>query len=204
MTILVALVLAWSAAAGQITVTASVAPVEAELKAKLEREPRHIPHYLALARLYSDVRRYDEAEATLRRALVLKPDAREVYSQLFLLFQNLHQFEKGLALADAWALVAPSNPDPPTMRAAAFYKMAEDERRTTREQRFDIVQRGLSAADAALALNPDHVPAVFIKIGLVSVKAVLASDSERPAIETEKQELIRRYEELMAAARRRR
>ena len=176
--------------------TASVAPVEADLKAKLAREPHHIPHYLELARLYYDVRRYDEAEATLRRALVLKPDAREVYSQLFLQFQNQHQFEKGLALAEAWALVAPSSPDPPTMRAGAYYMMAEDERGTTREQRLDIVQRGLTAADAALALKPDHAPAVYVKLGLVYVKAALASESERPALEAEKQALTQLLEKL--------
>jgi tetratricopeptide (TPR) repeat protein len=195
-TILVALVLAWSAAAGQITVTASVAPVEAELKAKLEREPRHIPHYLALARLYSDIRHYHEAEATLRRALVIKPDAREVYGELFLLFHQTHHFEKGLPLADAWERIAPADPEAPTMRAGAYFKLAERDRPGASRERLDFVARGLAAADAALSLNPDYGPAVYAKIGLVSVKASLVSDTERRALESERQALIDRLENL--------
>jgi TonB family protein len=173
------------------TVTASIAPVEADLKAKLEREPRHIPHYLALARLYFDVRRPAEAEALLRRALTVQPDAVDVYRQLFLQFGQTHEYEKAIALATSWAALAPSSPEPPTMRAGGHLKRAEHGPKDA-EDRMAMIAAGLADVDAALALKPDHIPALYIKGQLVALKATLVPPAERPAIEAERDALIER------------
>lgn len=178
-------------APAQITVTASIAPVEAELKAKIEREPRHIPHYLALARLYLDVRRPGDAEALLRRALTVQPGDVDVYRQLFLQFDRTGEYEKVIALAGSWAALAPSSPEPPTMRAAGHMRRAEHGPKDS-EDRLAMIAAGLADADAALALKPGHLPALYVKAQLVALQATLVPPAERAATEAERDALIER------------
>jgi len=175
----------------QITITASIAPVEAELKAKIEREPRHIPHYLALARLYRDVRRPAEAESILRRALTVQPGDVEVHRQLILQFDQTHEYEKAIALASSWAQLAPANPEPRAMRAGVYLRRAEHESKSSHE-RLALIVTGLSDADAALAMNAEYMAALYIKAQLVALKATLVAPAERAAVEAERDGLIER------------
>jgi TonB family protein len=191
LTLMLAGFAAGQAPGAQSTVTASIAPAEAELKAKLQREPRHIPHYVELARLYLDVRRPADAESLLRRALTVQPGDVDVYRQLFLQFDRTREYEKAIALASSWAELAPSSPEPPTMRAGGHLRRAEHELKAA-DDRLAMIGAGLADADAALALKPEHLPALYVRAQLVALQATLVPPAERASIEAERDALIER------------
>jgi TonB family protein len=168
-----------------VRVVASLAPEEADLKGRIEREPHRTSLCLDLAALYETVGHEDDAERVLRQAVAIASGARDVYERLFAHFRRLRQHDRAVPLADEWRLREPASADPYVALAWLYlYHPA-----ATREERLAFVARGLAAADAALAIQRDLTAAFEVKRQLLALKWIVSDGEARPAVETEQRAL---------------
>jgi TonB family protein len=186
--ILVAAVLGGPAqpGAGYLLVTFNLGPLEADLRARIEREPSHISNRLELARLYDTAGSRGAAEHTLLQALAIERSPR-VYRQLIQHYRRFRQHPVAVPIAIEWAEREPSDPEPRVQLSALYlYHPAQ-----TGAERLDLIVRGLAAAEKALALEPGHVPALEMKRQLLALKWIVADWSARPAIAAEQEALAK-------------
>jgi TonB family protein len=168
-----------------VRVVGSLAPAEAGLKGRIEREPHRSSLYLDLAEIYESVGSEDEAERVLRQALAAAPGARDVYERLFAHFRRLKQYDRAVPIADEWRRSEPASADPHVALAWLYlYHPA-----ATLEDRLAFVTRGLAAADAALAIQPSFSAAFEVKRQLLALKWIVSDGEARPAVEAEQRAL---------------
>src|SRR5262245_8826988 len=89
---------------------------EAQLRA-IEQHPGQLQNYYSLASTYTKLSRHEEAIATLRKALALKPEA-EGFSRLGELLYRLRRTDEVVQNYEAWLCAEPDNPIPRHMLAA--------------------------------------------------------------------------------------
>jgi predicted TPR repeat methyltransferase len=90
--------------------------IEVHLRAA-EREPGDVQNYYALANAYKDMGRVDEALATLRKALAMRPEP-EGFRRLGQLLYGLRRTDEAAANYRAWLEVEPASPVASHMLAA--------------------------------------------------------------------------------------
>lgn len=170
-------------ASAPLRVLGSVAPVEAALKARIERDPTDIQAILDLASLYETVGHDDDAERVLRQALAVAP--RRAYEALLAHFRRSRNSARALAVAEEWRLKEPVSPDP--LVALAWLHLYQAAGRS--EHRRALVDEGLARADEALSLETAYAPAFEVKRQLLALKWILADREERSAIERDQRAL---------------
>jgi TonB family protein len=84
----------------------------------------------------------------------------------------------------------PVSPDTNVRIAQEYWDKANRDTSLTPEQKLDTILKGLAAVDRALAVNPNHVPAVIYKNILLRMQASLTDGAE------DKARLIRQADEL--------
>jgi len=173
-------------AAGPVRVIFNLAPLEADLKQQIEREPNHISNRLELARLYDVAGSHAAAERTLLEAFAIERSPR-VYRQLIAHYRRVREYPRAIPIAVEWSEREPSDPEPLVhLSALHLYHPAQNA-----DQRHDLIARGLAYADKALTLDRGHIPALEMKRQLLALKWIVADWSGRPAIDAEQEALAR-------------
>jgi tetratricopeptide (TPR) repeat protein len=139
-------------------------------------EPSEPANYGALAKLYEEAGRYDDAEKQLLKAQEMKPGDPSVYTMLANYYNRQGDFPKTI---DALQKAADLNPKDPEgyHRIAVFYwdKANKDFRLSLNDKR-DYIMKGLAMEDKALGLNPDYMEAMTYKNILLRLQANTEKD----------------------------
>ena len=132
---------------------------------------------MALAKLYEDAGRYEDAEAQYNKAKEVKPNDPSVLAGMAGFYNRQGDFPKTIAALEAAAALEPNNPEG-YHRVAVFYwdKSRGDFRLSANEKR-DFIQKGLAMEDKALSLNPDYMEAMTYKNILLRLKANITTDA---------------------------
>jgi tetratricopeptide (TPR) repeat protein len=142
----------------------------------IQLEPNEPSNYGALAKLYEEAGRYDEAEAQLVKAQQMKPNDPSVYTMLANFYNRQGDFPKTI---DALQKAADLNPKDPEgyHRIAVFYwdKANKDFRLSMNDKR-DYITKGVAMEDKALGLNPDYMEAMTYKNILLRLQANTEKD----------------------------
>jgi|SwirhisoilCB1_FD_contig_91_1106905_length_1022_multi_2_in_0_out_0_1 tetratricopeptide (TPR) repeat protein len=153
-------------------------PAKAEpvYKQIIEMDPGEPANYAALAKLYEDAGRYDDAEAQLLKAQEVKPNDPAVYTNLANFYNKQGEFEKTIDALEKAANLNPNNPEG-WHRVATFYwdKARKDYRLSTAQQK-DYIMKGLAMEDKALGLNPEYMEAMTYKNILLRMQANTEKD----------------------------
>jgi tetratricopeptide (TPR) repeat protein len=157
-------------------------PVKAEpvYQEIIALEPSEPANYMALAKLYEDAGRYDDAEAQYAKASDVKPNDPAVLAGKAGYYNRQGDFPKTIAALEQAAALEPNNPEG-YHRVAVFYwdKTRGDFRLSPAEKR-DFIQKGLAMEDKALGLNPDYMEAMTYKNILLRLQANVEKD---PAVQ---------------------
>jgi len=139
-------------------------------------DPSEPGNYLALAKLYEDAGRYDDAEAQYEKAKQVKPNDPSVLAALAGYYNRQGDFPKTIAALEQAAALEPNNPEG-YHRVAVFYwdKTRGDFRLPVATQR-EYIMKGLAMEDKALGLNPDYMEAMTYKNILLRLQANIEKD----------------------------
>ena len=140
-------------------------PAEAEpiVKRMIEVDPSEYLNYLELAKIYENAGRYDEAEAQLLKAREVKPKQAEIYAALSAYYNRQGEFEKTVEALNTAADLQPENPQGYQLVAVFFWEKAFKDKRLTKAQEKEYIDKGIDATDKALKLNPDYIDALTYK-----------------------------------------
>jgi tetratricopeptide (TPR) repeat protein len=153
-------------------------PVKAEpvYQEIIALEPKEPGNYMALAKLYEDAGRYDDAEAQYNKAKEAKPNDPSVLAGLAGYYNRQGDFPKTIAALEQAAELEPNNPEGWHRVAVFYWDKTRGDFRLSDAQKRDYIQRGLAMEDKALGLNPDYLDALTYKNILLRLKANITKD----------------------------
>jgi tetratricopeptide (TPR) repeat protein len=156
-------------------------PAEAEpiVKRMIEVDPSEYLNYLELSKIYENAGRYDEAEAQLLKAREVTPKQPEIYAALSAYYNRQGEFEKTVEALNTAADLQPENPQGYQLVAVFFWEKAFKDKRLTKTQEQEYIDKGIDATDKALKLNPDYIDALTYKNILLRMKANLEPDPKK-------------------------
>jgi tetratricopeptide (TPR) repeat protein len=156
------------------------AAAEGVAKDLIATQPDEPGNYQALARLYQEQGRNEEAEAMFIKATEVKPRDPIGYQLLANFYNQQGEFDKTLQSFQKRAEIEPNNPEAwHTMGTFYYDKVLRDTRLAPAIAR-DYLLAGLQAEDKALELNHDYYEAVTYKGMLLGLQANKEKD---PAIQ---------------------
>ncbi len=139
-------------------------PTQAEpiVQEMIRIAPNDPGNYFALARIYEDAGRYEEAEAALLKARDTNPQDVTVYVQLSGFYNRQGQFDKTMEALHKAADINPNDPQGHQLVVGYYQDRLQKDRKDntlTPAQKKDYIEKGLAAGERALALNPDYIDA---------------------------------------------
>jgi tetratricopeptide (TPR) repeat protein len=167
-------------------------PAEAEpvVKRMIEVDPNEHENYFALAKIYEDAGRYEDAEAALLKAKEVRPNEQSVYLQLSGFYNRQGDFDKTMEPLHYAADLQPENPQGYHLVATYYEEKVRKDHRLPPAQAKEYVAKGIAAEDKALSLNKDYVDAMVYKNILLRRQATFETDRAKQL------ELIRQADEL--------
>jgi tetratricopeptide (TPR) repeat protein len=139
-------------------------------------EPNEPANYLALAKLYEDAGRYDDAEAQYNKAIQVKPNDAAVLAAQAGYYNRQGDFPKTIAALEQAAALEPNNPEG-YHRVGVFYQdKARQDFRLSPAQKREYILKGIEMEDKALSLNPDYMDAMTYKNILLRLQAGTEKD----------------------------
>ena len=153
-------------------------PVKAEpvYQEIIALEPKEPGNYMALAKLYEDAGRYDDAEAQYAKAKEVKPNDPSVLAGLAGYYNRQGDFPKTIEALEQAAALEPNNPEGYHRVAVFYWDKSRGDFRLSEAQKRDYIQKGLAMEDKALELNPDYLDALTYKNILLRLKANITKD----------------------------
>jgi len=153
-------------------------PAKAEpvYKEIIQLEPNEPQNYMALAQLYEDAGRYEEAEAELQKAKEVKPNDPTVYTGLAAFYNRQGDFDKTIDALTQAANLAPNNPEGWHLIATYYWDKARKDFRLSDAQKKDYILKGIAMDDKALSLNPNYLEAMTYKNILLRMQANAEKD----------------------------
>jgi tetratricopeptide (TPR) repeat protein len=152
---------------------AKAEPVYQEIIALDPNEPGN---YMALAKLYEDAGRYDDAEAQFEKAKAAKPNDPSVLASLAGYYNRQGDFPKTIEALEQAAALEPNNPEGYHRVAVFYWDKTRGDFRLSEGQKREYIQKGLAMEDKALQLNPDYMEAMTYKNILLRLKANITKD----------------------------
>ena len=134
-------------------------------------DPTSPENYLALAKLYEDSGRYDDAEAQYAKAKEAKANDPTVLAALAGYYNRQGDFEKTIGALQQAAALEPKNPEGYHRVATFYWEKANKDYRLSPAQKKDYIEKGLAMEDKALSLNPDYMDAITYKNILLRLEA---------------------------------
>jgi tetratricopeptide (TPR) repeat protein len=156
-------------------------PAKAEpvYKEMIALDPNAPENYMALAKLYEDAGRYDDAEAQYSKAKQVKPNDPSVLAGLAGYYNRQGDFPKTIEALEQAAALEPNNPEGYHRVATFYWEKANKDYRLSPAQRKDYITKGLAMEDKALSLNPDYMDAITYKNILLRLEAHDEKDLKR-------------------------
>jgi tetratricopeptide (TPR) repeat protein len=153
-------------------------PLKAEpvYKEIIALDPSEPTNYLALAKLYEDSGRYDDAEAQYTKALEVKPHDSSVLDAEAGYYNRQGDFAKTIAALEEAAAQEPKNPEGYHRVATFYWEKANKDYRLKDTEKKDYIMKGLAMEDKALGLNPDYMEAMTYKNILLRMQANTEKD----------------------------
>jgi len=156
-------------------------PTKAEpvYKQIIDLEPNEPANYAALAKLYEEAGRYDDAEAQLQKAQQAKPNDPSVYTNLASYYNRQGDFPKTIDSLEKAADLNPKDPEGYHRIAVFYWDKANKDFRLSLNDKRDYIMKGLAMEDKALGLNPDYVEAMTYKNILLRLQANTEKDPNK-------------------------
>jgi tetratricopeptide (TPR) repeat protein len=153
-------------------------PSKAEpiVRKMIEAEPNEPANYFALAKIFEEGGRYDEAEQAFLKGRDAKPNDPTVYTTLSAFYNRQGDFEKTIESLNKAATLAPDNPQGYQLVATYYWEKSSKDHRLTDPQKLDYIKKGLENVDKALQLNPSYVDALVYKGLLLRQQALVEKD----------------------------
>jgi len=153
-------------------------PAKAEpvYKEIIALDPQEPTNYLALAKLYEDSGRYDDAEAQYNKAKEVKPNDPSVLASLAAYYNRQGDFPKTIDALEKAAALEPNNPEGYHRVATFYWEKANKDYRLSAAEKKDYIMKGLGMEDKALSLNPDYMEAMTYKNILLRMQANTEKD----------------------------
>jgi tetratricopeptide (TPR) repeat protein len=153
-------------------------PLKAEpvYKEIIALDPSEPANYLALAKLYEDSGRYDEAEAQYNKAREVKPNDPSVLASIASYYNRQGDFAKTIDALEKAAALEPNNPEGYHRVATFYWEKANKDYRLSPAEKKDYIIKGLQMEDKALSLNPDYMEAMTYKNILLRMQALTEKD----------------------------
>lgn len=153
-------------------------PAEAEpiVKRMIQDNPNEVTNYFALAKIYEDAGRYEDAEAAHQKAVETKPNDPQVYTSMSAFYNRQGQFDKTMEALHKAADLEPQNPQGYHLVATYYQEKVQKDHTLKPEQAKEYAARGIEAENKALSLNPDYVDAMIYKNILLRHQARLEKD----------------------------
>ena len=139
-------------------------------------DPNEPANYMALAKLYEDAGRYDDAEEQFAKAKAAKPNDPSVLASLAGYYNRQGDFPKTIEALEQAAALEPNNPEGYHRVAVFYWDKTRGDFRLSDAQKRDYIQKGLAMEDRALNLNPDYMEAMTYKNILLRMKANITKD----------------------------
>jgi tetratricopeptide (TPR) repeat protein len=160
----------------------------------IQMDPGEPTSYFALAKIYEDAGRYEEAEQALLKARDAKPNDASVYNALAQYYNRQGEFEKTMEAFNKAAELDPNNPQGYHLIGSYYQEKASKDFRLTPAQKKEYNEKGIQAEDKALSLNPNYVEALVYKNILLRQLALVETDRDR------QQQLLKEADALRAKA----
>lgn len=145
----------------------------------IELDPNDPANYFALAKMYEDSGRYDEAEKVLIDAKDKKPNDSSVWMQLAGFYNRQGDFDKTIEALNERAVREPSNPEAFYTIGTFYWDKSYRDFRLADDKKAEYAAAGLKAVDKAIQLNPDYMEAITYRGLLLRVQAALEKDANR-------------------------
>lgn len=174
-------------------------PTQAEpiVQQMIQLSPSDAGNYFALAKIYEDAGRYEEAEQALLKARDANPDDVTVYVQMSGFYNRQGDFEKTMEALHKAADIRPDDPQGHQLVATYYWEKAQKDHTLSNPQKKDYIMKGIEAANRALALNPEYIEALTYKNILLRMQGNLETDmARRTALYKEADELRNKAMEL--------
>jgi tetratricopeptide (TPR) repeat protein len=175
-------------------------PVAAEpiVQEMISMSPNDVGNYFALAKIYEDAGRYEEAEQALLKAREVAPNDVTVYVQLAGFYNRQgDQFDKVMEALHKAADIQPNDPQGHQLVATYYWEKAQKDHTLSNAQKREYIMKGLEATDRALALNSEYIEALTYKNILLRMQGNLETDmARRTALYKEADELRNKAMEL--------
>ena len=158
-------------------------PTQAEpvVQDMIKLAPNEAGNYFALARIYEDAGRYEEAEQALVRARDTNPDDPSVYVQLSGFHNRQGEFDKTMEALHKAAEIRPDDPQGHQLVATYYWEKSHKDKTLSTAVKRDYILKGLEATDRALKINPDYVDALTYKNILLRMQANIETDMAKRA-----------------------
>jgi len=134
---------------------------------------------MALAKLYEDAGRYDDAEALYGKAKQVKPNDPSVLAAMASYYNRQGDFPKTIVALEQAAALEPNNPEGYHRVAVFYWDKSRGDFRLSANEKKDFIQKGLAMEDKALSLNPDYMEAMTYKNILLRLEANMEKDAVR-------------------------
>ena len=174
-------------------------PTQAEpiVQQMIQLSPNDPGNYFALAKIYEDAGRYEEAEQALLKAQETNPNDVTVYVQMSGFYNRQGDFEKTMEALHKAADIKPDDPQGHQLVAVYYWEKAQKDHRLSDAQRKDYIMKGIAATDRALALNSEYIEALTYKNILLRMQGNLETDmGKRTALYKQADELRNKAMEL--------
>jgi tetratricopeptide (TPR) repeat protein len=139
-------------------------------------DPTEPANYLALAKLYEDSGRYDDAEAQYAKAEQVKPNDPSVLAAKASYYNRQGDFAKTIDALEKAAALEPNNPEGYHRVATFYWEKANKDFRLSAAEKRDYILKGLAMEDKALSLNPEYMEAMTYKNILLRMQALTEKD----------------------------
>jgi tetratricopeptide (TPR) repeat protein len=158
-------------------------PEKAEpiVRRMIEMDPKDTANYFALAKIYEDAGRYDEAEQTLQQSKTAKPNDSAVYMQLAGFYNRQGEFEKTIDALEQRAQMEPNNPEAFYTISTYYWDKAFRDFRLNEADKKVYIDKGIDAASKAININPNYMEALTYKNLLLRLKGNMEQDPARRA-----------------------
>lgn len=174
-------------------------PTQAEpiVQQMIQLSPSDAGNYFALAKIYEDAGRYEEAEQALLKARDANPNDVTVYVQMSGFYNRQGDFEKTMEALHKAADIRPDDPQGHQLVATYYWEKAQKDHTLSNPQKKDYIMKGIEAANRALALNSEYIEALTYKNILLRMQGNLETDmARRTALYKEADELRNKAMEL--------
>src|SRR5262245_24945999 len=153
-------------------------PAKAEpiYKEIIALDPQEPANYMALAKLYEDAGRYDDAEAQYAKAKEVKPNDPTVLAAEAGFYNRQGDFPKTIDALEKAAALEPNNPEGYHRVATFYWEKANKDYRLSESEKKNYILKGLAMENKALELNPDYMDAMTYKNILLRLQARVEKD----------------------------